>query len=174
MTPAQRRQNRNARLVTVGTLVVLLALWQAAAGLHLVSALILPPPMDVVRAFRDGVIGGMWFEDILVTLEETVIGFAVGLVTALILGALFAYAETMRRGLYPYLLALQTFPKIAIAPLLVAWLGYGMAPKVVISALLAFFPVYANTLAGFLEIDPAIRPGEIQIEEIPDSRLQPA
>jgi NitT/TauT family transport system permease protein len=69
------------------------------------------------------------------------------------LGALFAYVPALRMAAFPYVVFLQTFPKIAIAPVLVAWLGYGLLPKVVIGALLAFFPVFANTVAGLSQID---------------------
>src|SRR3546814_5694333 len=58
-----------------------------------------------------------------------------------------------RETLYPYIVAIQSFPKVAVAPLLVVWLGYGLLPKIAIGGLLAFFPIFASTLAGLLEVD---------------------
>src|SRR5699024_9206464 len=63
------------------------------------------------------------------------------------------FVDTIRISLYPYIIAAQTFPKIAIAPLLITWLGYGWSPKIVIGATLAFFPVFANTIAGLREVN---------------------
>jgi NitT/TauT family transport system permease protein len=143
-------------IVFTGTLVLILALWFLAVGVGVVSHLILPAPGEVAVAFATGVFQGAWLNDIYVTLQEAVLGFLAGAILAVVIGAVFAYMSTLRRGLYPFILAFQTFPKIAIAPLLLAWLGYGLAPKVIIAAMLAFFPVFSNTLAGFLEVDPAM------------------
>jgi NitT/TauT family transport system permease protein len=143
-------------VVFMGTLVLILALWFLAVGIGVVSHLILPAPGEVAVAFATGVFQGAWLNDMYVTLQEAVLGFLAGAILAVVIGAVFAYMSTLRRGLYPFILAFQTFPKIAIAPLLLAWLGYGLAPKVIIAAMLAFFPVFSNTLAGFLEVDPAM------------------
>lgn len=110
---------------------------------------------EVWVAFVGGVFVGHWWLDIYLTIKETVLGALVGGFSAIIVGALFAYVEVLRRAAYPYVLAVQTFPKVALAPLLMAWLGYGIVPKIIISAMLAFFPVFANTLTGFLEVDPS-------------------
>ena len=152
---ARRRALRQfgAPAVFAAALLVVLGAWLLLVRLRAVSPLILPPPVQVARAFITGVFGGDWLVDIAVTLEETVLGFVAGSACAVIVGAVFAYLGTVRRGLYPFVLAFQTFPKIAIAPLLLAWLGYGLGPKVIIAAMLAFFPVFSNTLAGFLEVD---------------------
>jgi len=145
-----------AGLLSVGLLAVILALWQTAWASGTVSPLILPRPLDVASVLLTGVVRGSWANDIWFTLEETLAGFLSGVAAAIALGAVLATSERLRQALYPYVLAIQTFPKIAIAPLLMAWFGYGLAPKIVIAALLAFFPVFANTLAGFLEVDAAL------------------
>nr|WP_237548562.1 ABC transporter permease subunit [Streptomyces sp. SID4950] len=82
-----------------------------------------------------------------------VIGFAIGVVAGLLLGALFAHSPISRIAFYPYVIALQAFPKIAVAPLLVVALGYGMSPKIAVAASLAYFPVMTAAIAGFTEID---------------------
>jgi NitT/TauT family transport system permease protein len=136
-------------------LIVIIALWQLAVTFEMASALILPPPVEVWQAFVGGVIAGHWWNDIYLTIKETVLGAVVGVVSAILVGAVFAYIDVLRRAAYPYVLAVQTFPKVALAPLLMAWLGYGIVPKILISAMLAFFPVFTNTLTGFLEVDPS-------------------
>jgi NitT/TauT family transport system permease protein len=139
--------------VFVAAIAIILAGWLLLVRYGNISRLILPTPGEVWQAFDTGVFHGEWLVDIATTLEETVIGFLAGTGFAVAVGALLAYLAALRNGLYPLILAFQTFPKIAVAPLLLAWLGYGLAPKVIIAAMLAFFPVFSNTLTGFLQVD---------------------
>ena len=169
-TTAEEHHTNFARLVAVRSVpgVVLLILWQVAYASDLVSRLVLPGPGGVLHAMVVGLSGGGgWWVHIGVTLEETVIAFVSGSIAALLLGAVFALFKTMRDSVLPYVVAVQNFPKIAIAPLLVTWLGYGLAPKVVIGALLAFFPVLINTIAGLREI------GEDELELFRSLRATP-
>lgn len=162
--PARRRAgfarglfpSKGAAFVFVAAISLVLAGWLLLVRYGHVSPLILPTPGQVWQAFATGVFHGEWMVDIATTLEETVIGFIAGAGFAVAVGALLAYLAALRNGLYPLILAFQTFPKIAVAPLLLAWLGYGLAPKVIIAAMLAFFPVFSNTLAGFLEVDAGL------------------
>jgi len=142
--------------VFVAAIALVLAGWLLLVRYGNVSRLILPTPGEVWQAFDTGVFHGEWVVDIATTLEETAIGFLAGAGFAVAVGALLAYLAALRNGLYPLILAFQTFPKIAVAPLLLAWLGYGLAPKVIIAAMLAFFPVFSNTLAGFLQVDAGL------------------
>jgi len=134
--------------LTIGFGALILILWHLAYERGWVSNLVLPSIGQVLSTFYDGVILGAWWEHIGVTLLEALLGFVYGVAAAIALGAVFAFSETLRVSFYPYVLVAQTFPKIAIAPLLVTWLGYNMAPKVVTAALLVFFPVFVNTIAG--------------------------
>lgn len=136
-------------------LIAAVAAWQLAVTLEVTSSLILPAPLDVADSLRAGLTPGTgsWWGDIGVTLQTTTIGFFIGIAVAFVLGTLLAYVEVLRMAIYPYVIFFQTFPKVAIAPLLVSWLGYGLTPKAVIGALLAFFPMFTNTLAGMSEID---------------------
>ncbi len=140
-------------LLSVAVLGVTYGAWEAVARLGLVSPLILPVPEAVWAAIGHGIIQGAWLNDLSYTIQESLAGFGIAVILATVVGAIFAYSEILRRAFFPYMIALQTFPKIAVAPLLVALLGYGMAPKIIISSTLAFFPIYINTVAGFLEID---------------------
>ncbi|WP_185564686.1 ABC transporter permease [Rhodococcus sp. KBW08] len=133
---------------------VLIAAWWSAAEWGSVSPLLLPPPSDVLEALDRGVIGGLWWEHIGITMYEMVMGFVIGTSTGLILGAVFAFVKPLYQAAYPFIIALQSFPKIAIAPLLVVALGYGTEPKIVVAALLAYFPVMTASIAGFTALDP--------------------
>ncbi|MBN9427230.1 MAG: ABC transporter permease [Burkholderiales bacterium] len=133
--------------------IALIALWQAVYTAQIVSPLVIPRPLDVVDALIKGVGGGTWWRHIGATAQATVLAFAGGFVTAIVIGSIFAFSALARQTFYPYIIAIQSFPKVAVAPLLVVWLGYGLMPKVVIGGLLAFFPIFTNTVAGLTEID---------------------
>ena len=83
-----------------------------------------------------------------VTLYETLVGFLLGSIFGLVLGALIGSSRSLETTLYPYVVAFQTLPKVAIAPIIVIWFGYGVASKIVITATIAFFPLLANTIVG--------------------------
>ncbi len=137
----------------------MLILWEIAYRSKLVSPLVLPDMAEVLENFTVGIIKGEWWHHIGVTATEGALGFFFGAMAALIIGSVFAFVDTLRISFYPYILALQTFPKLAIAPILVTWLGYGLAPKVVIAAILAFFPIFVNTIAGLRSVNE----GEIDL-----------
>ncbi|MCH7606786.1 MAG: ABC transporter permease [Chloroflexi bacterium] len=90
----------------------------------------------------------------LVTLEEIVLGFAAALASGLLLAAGIAYSRILERSVYPIVIASQTIPIIAIAPLLLIWVGYGIAPKVIVVALICFYPIAVNTVDGLKAVDP--------------------
>ena len=141
--------------VSIGTFLLIVTVWEAATRLQLTSPLILPPLESVVSQMYAGLVSErLWWQHVGVTLAETVIGFGLGVLAALVLGGTLAFLDTVRRGLHPYILGVQTFPKVAIAPLLMTWLGYGLSPKVALAAFLSFFPVYSATVAGLTAIDP--------------------
>jgi NitT/TauT family transport system permease protein len=91
-----------------------------------------------------------------VTFYETMIGFALASVLGLGTAVLIAYSRTMDKALYPIVLFAQVIPKIAIAPLLVVWFGNGLAPKIILAVLIAFFPVVISGVAGLRSTDPEL------------------
>lgn len=139
----------------VSILLGLLA-WELAARYGGLPAFILPSPLEVaaraVRAGRDG--------SLLVhagaTLLEIVLGLGSGVLLATVLGYLVARSRTLERALSPYLVASQAVPLVAVAPLLVIWFGPGMFSKVLICALIVFFPVLVNTVVGVRAVPPAL------------------
>ncbi|PSK97696.1 NitT/TauT family transport system permease protein [Murinocardiopsis flavida] len=132
--------------------VVLIGAWQGATAFHVVSPLILAPPADVFAALVRMVGDGSLWPHLAATAQETVAGFAIAVAAAIVIGSAFAFSPIVRTAVYPYILVSQTFPKVAIAPLIVAAFGYDLMPKIVLAALLAFFPVLTNTIAGLTEV----------------------
>jgi len=90
----------------------------------------------------------------LVTLEEILIGFAIGAVVGLALGLLLSYSKLFERAIYPWLVASQMVPIVAVAPILVVWFGFTIVPKVLVVALISFFPIVVNTIDGLHAVDP--------------------
>ena len=118
-----------------------------------ISSLILVPPSQVLIAFWNGLTQGMYGLHLRVTLIEMLSGFAIGSLCGLLSGMLITEFGRLGRLLYPYLIAIQSLPKVAIAPLLIIWLGYGLSSKIVLVALITFFPVLINTMAGLSVVD---------------------
>lgn len=139
-------------------LAVLFGLWQwAAASGFLADTLglepfLVPSPseiLDVLWTDRDLILDNAW-----PTLIEIVAGFAVALFCGVAVAVVFRSSEIVRRAGYPLVVASQTIPIIVIAPILVVWFGYGIWPKLLIIALICFFPIAVNTLDGLRRTDP--------------------
>lgn len=147
---------RISSLVVFATaLALVIGIWEAGTRLELVSPLILPRLEDIGGQLMAGLVTQRsWWPHVGVTLLETIAGFGAGVAFALALGGVLAFMTTVRRGIHPFILGIQTFPKVAIAPLLMTWLGYELAPKIALAAFLAFFPVYSATVAGLTTINP--------------------
>lgn len=129
-------------------LVVVILLWKASTVVFDISALVLPPPEGVfLRAaelFRTGTVQS----HVMVTLEEIFVGYVFGAVFGIAVGYLLSKAVILEKALSPYILIFQTAPKISLAPLFVLWFGLGMTSKVVLIALVTFFPIMINTIVG--------------------------
>ncbi len=113
---------------------------------------ILPPLSQIVETAivgaRDRYIPNGW-----ITLQEIIYGFLMGVSVGLILGVAVFHSETIKDAVLPLIISSQAIPTLAIAPILVIWFGFGMLPKVLIAAIIVFFPVFVNTFAGFNSID---------------------
>lgn len=124
----------------------MLITWEAFVALAHPPRFILPAPSAILVAFVEDF--PLTFRHFLSTFQIAGLGFVAGTLSGLLIAVLMAIAPVMRSALYPIVIASQTTPKIAIAPLLIVWFGLGLLPKVLIVALLTFFPVLINTLAG--------------------------
>ncbi len=145
---AIRDKRDGAALAGPALLVALLLGWELVVRGFNVPMLLMPPPSAVAGALWRGLVSGTLLHHLGVTLFETVAGFLLGAVGGLVLGALIAQSARLERLVYPYVVAFQTVPKVALAPLIVIWFGFGLSAKVVIAATIAFFPVLANTVVG--------------------------
>ncbi|HET8626753.1 MAG TPA: ABC transporter permease [Thermomicrobiales bacterium] len=134
-----------------------LLLWQMVVALGHYPAFILPGPGRVAARFVAAVRDGTWWWHTQVTLVESLLGFALGFAVATPLGYVLAHRPFLERLAAPYIAASQALPVIAIAPLLLLWLGFGLLPKVLVAALVVFFPILVNTVTGLRGIDPSLR-----------------
>ena len=130
------------------TLVLLIGGWEWYVTAHKVSSLILPPPSDIVTALYSGFANGAYVNALYATLQAIVLGFLLAASVAFILGTLISQVRLLEATIYPYVVALQTLPKIAIAPLILVWVGLGIESKIIIAALVSFFPMLVNTIVG--------------------------
>src|SRR5712664_45771 len=129
----------------------LLAAWQAAGPLFGVREYLLPGPLAVARALANFSVP--WHRHLWITTLEILGGFALAGVAGVVLGVAVAWSETAARALVPFLVFVNTLPKVAVAPLFLLWLGYGILPNVLIAALIGFFPVVINTAVGLTQVD---------------------
>jgi NitT/TauT family transport system permease protein len=131
------------------------ALWEATVRAWRVPEYLVPAPTAVARALAAGIASRLYVEHAWTTATEALLGFAIAAVAGVVVGTVVAQFRLVELTLYPYVVALQTLPKIAVAPLLVVWLGFGLSSKIVIAALVAFFPVLVNVIVGLKTVDSA-------------------
>jgi NitT/TauT family transport system permease protein len=143
-------------LVLISLLLALFA-WQMLVALGNFPSFILPTPQQVGQRFVQAVGDGSLLQHTAVTLAEVVSGLALGVGVATMLGYLLARSLPLERLLSPYIVASQAIPIVAIAPLLVIWFGPGMFSKVLICALIVFFPVLINTVVGVRSVPTDLR-----------------
>ncbi len=136
-----------------GALVVFVLGWKAVVVVADYPPFILPPPESVARRFVDAWADGVIAPHFGVTLAEVVIGFVVGAALAIALGYLLARSPLVERVLSPYIVAAQATPILALAPLLTLWFGSGLPSKVLICALIVFFPIAVATMVGIRSVD---------------------
>jgi NitT/TauT family transport system permease protein len=132
-------------LPVAGTLAVVGVWWISTAVLE-IRAFLLPSPPQVAAAFAR--LPGYLTRNTWVTLAETVQGFGFAAAAGLLVGLVLASSRTVSQALYPSLVALQAIPKLALAPLLVVWLGFGQSPKIVMVVLVCLFPIVLATTTG--------------------------
>lgn len=158
MLRLRRGKARRDRMVTAclsaAFFVVIMAVWTAVVEVFDIKAYLLPLPADIASAiWNDLGSGSFWTENFLTTLTEVLAGFGLAVGVSLILGPLMLAHPLVERTLYPYVVAIETVPKIALAPLLLIWMGYGTQSKIVIAGLVAFFPMLVNVIAGLKATD---------------------
>lgn len=136
----------------VALLLLFLAIWQCATWLGRIEAYLLPSPLDVVQAGWEA--RSLLSGHVQQTLHETVYGFGLAVLTGVVLAVLIDLSSLLRRAVYPLLVISQTVPMMTLAPLLVIWLGYTIWPKIIVVALMCFFPIVVTTADGLQSADP--------------------
>ncbi|MBU9722796.1 MULTISPECIES: ABC transporter permease [Bacillaceae] len=140
-----------ASLPAVATVALFLLFWEAAVWIWQFEKWLLPAPTDIAKAFVETL--PLLPDHVWMTTLEAVLGFLLGLTVALLLAFLLDFSPVMRKSFYPLLLFSQTIPIVAIAPLLIIWFGYGILPKVLVVALVTFFPVVVSVVEGLQASD---------------------
>jgi NitT/TauT family transport system permease protein len=148
------RRGLVAALPAFVLVVIALAAWQAYVRIENVNGVILPAPSDIGRTLWDE--KSLLFDDLLVTLKEIIYGFVAGFILGVVCGILIVYSKTAERTVYPLVIASQVIPIFAIAPLLIIWFGFGSEPKVIICALIVFFPICVNMVEGLRSAEKGI------------------
>ena len=127
--------------------------WDWISNALNIQDFLVPAPSDIATSLWED--RSLLADDTWVTLREVLLGFLCALAAGLGFAIVLHLSETLRRAFYPLLVASQTIPPVAIAPILVVWFGFGLGPKVLLIALVCFFPVTVNTLDGLRSVDPA-------------------
>ena len=143
----KKLQSTTNKLAPILALAVILGIWYACAGFEVVPAYMLPSPTDVWLAFVHNF--SVMMSQAKVTLQEALYGLGIGVALAFILSALMDRFHFLYQAIYPILIITQTIPTIAIAPLLVLWMGFGMAPKITLVVITTFFPISIGLLDGY-------------------------
>jgi len=139
------------RIMPLLALAGLVLIWELALRLGNVPAFLVPSPSAIwasIVANLQPLLAHSW-----VTLLETLAGFGLSLAIGIPLAVLIVYSRVFERLLYPMLVASQAVPKVALAPILLVGLGYGIMPKIIVALLIAFFPVVVNTVTGLASVD---------------------
>ena len=126
--------------------------WQLFSNLGMINPIMVPAPLDIAVAFSELVTRGYFWQATWVTLQETLYGFGIGVSLGLIIGALTGTFSTFRTAIYPFVIAFQNTPRVALAPIFLTWFGFGITSKVVMAAVICFFPVVINTVAGMSSV----------------------
>lgn len=154
---AAKNRRRNVRIRNIGIgfagFLTLILVWKLSVNLLNVPSYILPSPEQVVVALWSGLAVPVtspmgWYLPLWSTMANALAGFFIGALLGLFFGSLMAEFRSVETALMPYAFALQSLPKVAIAPLIVIWCGFGDGSKIAMAALLAFFPMMVNTFAG--------------------------
>ena len=136
---------------------VFVGLWQIATSFNLVSSIVLPTPVetfnDMIFVGKNLLTGDYMLSALWITTKEVIYGFALAMAIGFSLGILVGETAFGERAIMPYLVALDTMPKVAFAPLFIAWLGFGIESKVALAAFIATFPIVVGTAAGLHATD---------------------
>jgi NitT/TauT family transport system permease protein len=143
-----------SQLLGPAAIVIFLVIWEILVRVMEIPAFILSTPSQIAVVVYEDFVTGVVFRHFLITLEEVLVGFGIATIGGVLLGTVIGLVPWVNRTLYPMLLAVQTIPKIALAPLFLIWFGFGISSKIVTVAVIVFFPIMVNVIAGIQTVDP--------------------
>jgi NitT/TauT family transport system permease protein len=150
----QAGQENRSGLVALGIVLIFFLMWESGVRISGVPVYLLPAPSRVIETLR--AYPGDYAQATWITMSEALIGLVLGLLAGGLIAALLTLRPGLEGGVMTLAILVKSTPMIAIAPLLTIWLGFGMLPKIIITALLTFFPVLINVLSGLQRPDPAL------------------
>ncbi len=160
--PDAGRARRSSRLDVRGkpelwlvpaVFVVVVLAWEIGVRVLDVKEYVLPPPSRILEQLQTQLGSDLFWRHLWVTTQEAAIGFAIGILAALALGTAISQIAIVEKTLMPYIVAFQTVPKVALAPLFVVWFGFGLTSKIVMAAVISFFPMLINVIEGLRSAD---------------------
>jgi NitT/TauT family transport system permease protein len=140
-------------ITTPALLLAFVLAWQIYVSASDISAFILPSPAQTWEAWKDMIVDAKTWRHTWVTIYETIVGFAWAAVIGVVLGVMLGRMRWLEMTLNPFIIATQVVPKVALVPLFIVWFGFGVTSKVIIAAVLAFFPILTNTVLGVKSVD---------------------
>lgn len=154
-TPAPRRtpgrfdvRERPELLLVPAVFVVIVLAWEFLIPVLGINDYVLPRPSMVVEAMGRQFTDALFWGHLEVTVRESAVGFAIGVGSAILLGTAISQVRLVEKTVMPYVVAFQTVPKVALAPLFVVWFGFGLTSKIVMAAVISFFPMLVNVIEG--------------------------
>ena len=146
-----KRTQYKSLITPILFIIGILGIWELLVNFFSIPEYLLPSPVMITKEIGANL--NLYLFHSGITVFETVSGYMIANILGFLVAILFTYSKTIEQGLYPYAIAIKTTPIIAIAPILVVWLGSGTASKIVTSALICFFPMLVNATKGFSSID---------------------
>ncbi len=145
-------------LISLVSLVLFLGVWEFVVDIRWINRILLPPPSAIVKEVWRNLVsivtGGPIFQHFYVTVLQILIGFGISLVLGLVIAVLVSEVSLLRRAIYPYIIAFNSLPRVAFAPLFVIWFGFGIWSRIAMVIAIATFPIIVNTIAGLNATDP--------------------
>jgi NitT/TauT family transport system permease protein len=135
-------------LIPAVTALLFLVIWQIGVGWLTVPSYLIPTPWSVLVTLKNSFASGFIWGDIGATVSAILVGYAVGCAAAFVCAACVSEFSFLERAFYPLIVAFQSVPKVALAPVIVVWFGFDLASKVVLIALICFFPCFVNAVVG--------------------------
>jgi NitT/TauT family transport system permease protein len=128
--------------------ILLIAIWQVSTGLFDIPSYLIPSPLKVLAALHSGLIKGTLWPHVWATFSAFVLGYLAGCLGALLLATIISEVSWLEQAVYPLIVAFQAIPKVALAPVIIVWFGFGIESKIVMVGLICFFPCFLNALVG--------------------------